>query len=1049
MKILLVEDNINDAKIIIRILKAEYDDLYAYRIDTEAEYRRELKSNYDIILSDYSMPDFDGMRALKIRNEEYPLMPFIIVTGSVNEMTAVDCLIAGADNYIIKEHQNRLLPAIKKAIQDKNNEKIRIEYEKKLKEINIKYTELVENSDLGILIESSKNELIFANPTFLKIFEYNIDELKKLNYSNLIYADDLDLANQKRANRSSKDLISQDYVLRGVTKNGHIKWLNIYVELIQSEGKINGNRYYIRDISEERKLKLSNDAINQIAKIALTTNDLSEFCKITYEIINTFVQVKNFYVALYDEKENKYTFPFSIDEFDKESDFNSCDYSDGLTDYVRKNKKPVLLNKQDIEKLEKKKEIKVIGSKSKIWLGIPLIHKKNVIGVLGIQDYNNDSAFDKDDLRLFESVATYISMKLFQNNMISELKINELKYRNLFDFSPSPIVVHQNGIFVMANKAAIRMSEAKNEKDLIGKSIFTFILPEMQSIVEDRIDKVIKDKQSAPAIIEKFITLKGNMLFVEVVSIPFEYNGKAAAQVIMKDITEEVKAKKVLEESEEKFRLGFQNTPDAIAVVNSKTGKAIEVNESFVKMTGYSLNKLQISKFPISLFKDFNVSREMTAKLLKQGKLTNLEYEIHDLEGNTHSLLASITVLSKSETPHFMVIAKDISEQKTIQKDLMQAKLKAEESDRLKSAFLANMSHEIRTPMNHIIGFTEFIKQGVTNEELNTYINIIQKSSNHLLELINDIIDISKIEAGQFKMNLEQIRATKVLTEIYENFIFDSKVVSNKNLSVYCESLKLQFYFVLADQLRLKQILYNIIGNAIKYTSEGFIKFGFEDRHDGFLTFYVKDSGIGLSEENQKIIFDRFRQAEGPRGVINEGTGIGLAVTKALVELMNGKIWVESKIDVGSEFYFTIPLVNAKGKNIFTKPKEDFKDKYINNKILVVDDDINNIVLLTAFLHKIVPKVNIIYLQSANNVLDIIEKEKISLVLMDIKMPIISGIEAMKLIKKAYPELPVVAQTAYYMQADEHRLLDQGFDAFIAKPFTKDIVISTVLSFMF
>ena len=145
MKILLVEDNINDAKIIIRILKAEYDDLYAYRIDTEAEYRRELKSNYDIILSDYSMPDFDGMRALKIRNEEYPLMPFIIVTGSVNEMTAVDCLIAGADNYIIKEHQNRLLPAIKKAIQDKNNEKIRIEYEKKLKEINIKYTELVEN----------------------------------------------------------------------------------------------------------------------------------------------------------------------------------------------------------------------------------------------------------------------------------------------------------------------------------------------------------------------------------------------------------------------------------------------------------------------------------------------------------------------------------------------------------------------------------------------------------------------------------------------------------------------------------------------------------------------------------------------------------------------------------------------------------------------------------------------------------------------------------------------------------------------------------------
>ncbi len=256
-----------------------------------------------------------------------------------------------------------------------------------------------------------------------------------------------------------------------------------------------------------------------------------------------------------------------------------------------------------------------------------------------------------------------------------------------------------------------------------------------------------------------------------------------------------------------------------------------------------------------------------------------------------------------------MAVITDITYLKKIEQELTEARIRAEESDRLKTAFLANMSHEIRTPMNGIIGFCELLNDpDITLQKQREYINIIRNSSYRLLGIINDIIDISKIEAGQVVIRKEKTDLVALLDEAVSFFNNEAK---KKNLTISTTYSKIRRkLYVIADRTKLYQILSNLLKNAIKFTAEGSIETGFEEKNNEIIVF-VRDTGIGMNDQDKEQIFERFRQGENTRSNNYEGAGLGLSISKAFVEMMGGRIWVESELGKGSTFYFTIPKAES------------------------------------------------------------------------------------------------------------------------------------------
>jgi len=370
--------------------------------------------------------------------------------------------------------------------------------------------------------------------------------------------------------------------------------------------------------------------------------------------------------------------------------------------------------------------------------------------------------------------------------------------------------------------------------------------------------------------------------------------------------------------------------------------------------------------------------------------------------------------------------------------ELFKAKKKAEESDKLKSAFLANMSHEIRTPMNAILGFGELLRYpNLSKTKRDEYINIIQSKGNQLLHLINDIIDLSKIESNTVVIKSEPFILNQLFDELsisYQRMV--SIVEIRKSIGLeFVKGLSDSKSYILADVNRLKQILSNLIDNAIKFTHEGEIVVSYELVENKFLQFCVKDTGIGISLDKQTIIFERFRQVSEDKTLLCYGTGLGLSIVKSLVSLTGGKVWVQSEAGLGSHFYFTLPYLpafNGNHKESLTKPIVRNID-WGQKTILLAEDDDDNFLFLEELLRE--TNVKIRRTRDGKETLEMaIASNDIDLILMDVKMPLMSGYEAARQIKQLKSNIPIIAQTAYAMEEDRRNALASNCNEYIAKP---------------
>ncbi|MFO7829795.1 MAG: cache domain-containing protein [Bacteroidales bacterium] len=512
----------------------------------------------------------------------------------------------------------------------------------------------------------------------------------------------------------------------------------------------------------------------------------------------------------------------------------------------------------------------------------------------------------------------------------------------------------------------------------------------------------------------------------------FEF--KAIARSVNKMITEIKTSQDQKKEEQALFERLFESAPEAIALIGNNK-KVVNVNKAFTNLFGYSKNEL-IDKD----LDDFIVPKELRSQAITYYERTKngLDIEAEEIRLKKDNSKVYVSILS---TPVFFskgqlgvyVIYRDITQQKETERVLYEAKVKAEESDRLKSAFLTNMSHEIRTPMNAVTGFSNLIiNRNLSEKDKLEYLNIINKSSNSLLEIIDNIIDVSKLEAENLVVNHVKCNINTILDELYIDF---HKLKKDRGLEtvelVLKKGVRTNGFEVITDPKRLKQIFSSLLDNALKFTQKGLVEFGYTVNNQELLCF-VKDTGIGLSKDQMRYIFEPFRQADDSPTRKYGGTGLGLTLTKRIVELLGGKIQVDAEKDKGSKFYFTIPFdlpVESKNQKTFIANQMNWGNK----KIIIAEDVQTNYQFLKTLLEK--TNASVTWAKDGQQLIEMVNNnDDFDLILMDIQMPRMNGHRALKHLQDKGIKIPVIAQTAYAMEHEINEIEELGYSDYIIKP---------------
>ncbi|MEI6277587.1 MAG: ATP-binding protein, partial [Prolixibacteraceae bacterium] len=514
------------------------------------------------------------------------------------------------------------------------------------------------------------------------------------------------------------------------------------------------------------------------------------------------------------------------------------------------------------------------------------------------------------------------------------------------------------------------------------------------------------------------------------------FQGKLSMLEIFQDITDRKK-------SELKIKtLGavVEQSP-SMTVITDQNGKIEYINSVFNTFMQYSLADI-VGKDPwiFNLKRHTPESYKAMWDSLRQGDVWKTEFQNRKKDGTPYweEVTAFALKDDHGNICNYIIITNDNTERKRLLDELILAKEHAEESDRLKSAFLCNMSHEIRTPMNGILGFADLLKeQELSGEQKASYIEIIKKSGARMLNVINDIIEISKIEAGLVKVNTEESNISEQLEFIYSFFKLE---VEAKGMKIVLRNmLSFRDSHLMTDREKLYAILTNLVKNAIKFTRMGSIELGCARKGD-FIEFYLRDTGVGILFEQQQLIFERFRQASESLAREYEGAGLGLAISKEYVEMLGGRIWLESELGRGSVFYFTLPYIKSKVVDAILPDVTSHlsNDHFVNDLLVLIaeDDSISDRLLcelIQPFCFKILEaKTGYEAVEACKNNPDI------DLILMDILMPEMNGYDAIREIRKFNKDVIIIAQTAYGLLGDRRKAMEAGSNDYIPKPISKD-----------
>ncbi|MBN2610685.1 MAG: PAS domain S-box protein [Bacteroidales bacterium] len=506
---------------------------------------------------------------------------------------------------------------------------------------------------------------------------------------------------------------------------------------------------------------------------------------------------------------------------------------------------------------------------------------------------------------------------------------------------------------------------------------------------------------------------------------------------IATDITEIKKAKNELSASLARYRKLLDTIPYGIDEIDLH-GNIKITNSAHTKMLGYGAG--EIAKMSIFDLQAEPENKEaLRAYLLKLIKERPAPVPYYSRNINSAGSFVDVQVDwnyledEKGQLEGFISVISDITQRLKAERELLVAKEKAEESDRLKSAFLANISHEVRTPLNGIIGFAAMLKnEKVPFEKRKEYSNFVQKSANQLLNIINDLIDISRIQSGQLSISAKKFNLSILMVELFEHFQNNLKETGKEEIELILNTTYDNDFYVESDEVKLRQVLINLLSNAVKFTKSGKIEFGYKTVSESQLQFFVKDTGIGIAKNNLDVIFEKFRQEDDSFVREYGGAGLGLAISKGIIEKMGGSIWVESVKDKGSVFYFSIPYAISVSK-VTDDTEGQSKYKWNGTSVLVVEDDPLNTELIKATFKY--TGAQFLYAKDGEEALKIFkENPQTDIVLLDIRLPYLDGYSVARQMKSTSPGVIIIAHTAYAREAEKSINGENLLDGFIAKP---------------
>lgn len=634
------------------------------------------------------------------------------------------------------------------------------------------------------------------------------------------------------------------------------------------------------------------------------------------------------------------------------------------------------------------------------------------------------------------------------------LQDSEEKYRTLIESADDRIALFdKNWNILLANDAFYeKLGYTKDEYENLLESEKDFI-----ETPSHLLETVNFNGNSEAVLVNYTITNKaGQTLHMSSKNVAIYDNNKILQGVltIVRDITKQWEIETQVKKQQNLIQAIIDNMPIGFWAKDLLNENRFFIWNNYLEnATGFTPD-FAIGKSDSELFNE-NIARENSLsdlKVLKSNNMMLAQSEIYRNKYGRGKLIRETKKPIADETGRPIAIfgiVEDITEQKKSEEELIKAKEKAQESDRLKSTFLANMSHEIRTPLNGILGFAQLLSfKNITQEKKEKFINFIDINAKQLLTIISDIIDIAKIESGQFKIYRQDFELNDVLQNL---FTAHSKELKNKekeenvSLKLVSPSIPIKLN---TDLSRFKQIFDNLINNAIKFTEKGSIEFGYTIKGE-LIEFFCKDTGIGIAQENHNIIFDRFRQVDESETREFGGTGLGLAISKNLVHLLGGDIWLESAPNAGSTFYFSLPykdeLETFKTPKIYSSESTP-QAHWPGKKILIVDD----VELIFEYISAILDdtEIDYDYANSGKKAIEMFKHKTYDLVLMDIQMPEKGGTETKNELRKINSNIPVIAQTANALAEDRKKYYDLGFDEYIAKPIDKAELLKLIGKFL-
>jgi PAS domain S-box-containing protein len=615
------------------------------------------------------------------------------------------------------------------------------------------------------------------------------------------------------------------------------------------------------------------------------------------------------------------------------------------------------------------------------------------------------------------------------------------KYRLLVEHGSDGILILWENKIVFANKQAARII-GKTTDEIIGFPLTSF-LPKDQ--LQKSLVKFKSNLQNPKS--DNYYSIKlprpdGKNIYLEASISMTNFQGRKSRIVFVRDVTKRRLAEKqsqrdrnLLEQAQKIANLGtwewdlLQNTllcSDEIFTILEE-GKQSDGKRDITWLARF-IQKQDRRK----------IIRGLLAAL-KTGQRYQADFQLETTTGNLKIIHSqSMVFLDSSGKPERLVGTwLDITERIKIEQLLKEAKTKAEESDKLKSAFLANMSHEIRTPMNAVLGFASLLKREDISEKTRIeYIDHILQSGEGLIKLINDIVDISKIESNQLQIEKCTVSINQLLDQLFNRY--EELLLLKHNMNVvlkYETAMPDPEFSVMTDPYRLQQVLSNLLNNAIKFTYHGEIKFGYTIARSELL-FFVEDQGIGIPDDKKEAIFERFGKLDDPERLNKSGAGLGLSISRSLVELLGGKIWLDTSYTQGARFNFTLPLEIVKPNKLTERQSsQKYTGTEINLRgktILIAEDEALNFKLLEALIKKTGAK--ILWAKNGSEAVKFAFNEKIDLIFMDIKMPDMDGYEATKHIKRMDPAIPIIAQTAFAFSNERNYIIQSGCDMYMTKP---------------